>query len=93
MLNKVVVVVELEGGDNAMVHGLGDGGGVGWQEHKLGGLEVAVDIGMGSAAVQDEGHLSLLSGEDSVLLVKPCAEEEVTRHPGLRVRMGISTGN
>ena len=32
MLNNVVVVVRLEGDDDVLVHGLGDGGGAGWPE-------------------------------------------------------------
>ena len=86
--SKVAVVVGLEGGNDALVYGMGDGGGVGWQEDELDGLNSAVDVGMGSAVVQDEGHLALLSGEDPVLLVKPVAEE-VASHPGLLVGMKL----
>ena len=82
MVNKVAVVVGLEGGD-ALVHGLGTGGGVGWQEDELDGLEGAVDAGIGYAVVQDEGHLPLLFGEDLVLI------EEVARHPGLFVGLKL----
>ena len=61
---------------------MGDGGGVGWQEDELDGLEGAVDDGI--AVVQDEDLLPLQSVEDLVLLVKPGAEE-VASHPGLLV--------
>ena len=39
---------------------------------------------MGSAVVQDEDHLPLLLGEDSVLLLKPGTEDGAS-HPGLLV--------
>ena len=73
MLYKVAVVVGLEGGDDALVHDLGDGSSIVWQEEKLYGLEGAIDVGMSSAIVQDEGHIPLLPGESPVLLVKPGA--------------------
>ena len=82
MLYDIAVIVGLEGGKDALVHWLSDEGGVGWQENQIDGLEGAADVGMGSAVVQDEGHLPLLSGEDPALLVKPGAEE-VASHPGL----------
>ena len=43
---------------------------------------------MGSAVVQDEGHLPVLSGEDPVLLVKPGAEE-IASHSGLLFGMEL----
>ena len=67
-----------------MIHGLDDGGGVGWQEEEDDGLEGALDFGMGSAIFQDEGLLLLLSGEDLVLLVRTGIEEDAS-HPGLLV--------
>ena len=50
--------------------------------NQLAGLQGAVDVGMCSAVVQDEGHHPLLLCEDLVLLVKSGAEE-VASHPGL----------
>ena len=88
MLTKVAVVVVLEGDNDALVHGLGDGRGVWWQEDRFDGLEGAVDARMGSAIVQDEGHLPLLSCDVAVLFVKPGAEE-VTNHPGLLVGVAL----
>ena len=51
MLYEVLAEGGLEGGDDALVHGLGDIDGVGWQENKLDGHVGAVDVGMGSAVV------------------------------------------
>ena len=84
MLYEIVAEVGLEGGDDALVHGLGDRDGVGWQENKLDGHKGAVDFGMGSAVVKDESYLPLLPGENPVLLVKLGAEE-VASHSGLLV--------
>ena len=88
MLYEVATVVGLEGLNDALVHGLGNGGGVRWKKEELDGLQLAVDIGMDSAVVQDKGHLPLLLVEDPVLLVKPVAKE-VASDPGLLVCMEL----
>ena len=71
----------MAGGDDALVHELDDGGGVGWQQDELDGLKGAAGIGMGSAVVQDKGHFPVLSGENHVLLVKPSIEDVARHHP------------
>ena len=77
-----MLVVVLEGGNDALVHGLGEGGDVGRQQNEIDGLKDATDVGMVSAVVQEEGHLPLLPGEDLVQLVQPGAED-VASHRGL----------
>ena len=57
---------------------------LGGRKMSLMDFEGAIDVGMGSAVVQDKGHLTFLYNEDSVLLVKP-GTEEVASHPGLLV--------
>ena len=71
-----------------MIHGLGDGCGVGWQENDLDGLEGAVDVGIGSGVIEDEGDLPLHLAKDPVLLVKPGAED-IASHPGSPVCMEV----
>jgi len=78
--DQEVSVVDFEGLDNALVHGLGERCGVCGVEVQLYCLQ-ASHMGVSTTVIQDHGNLSFQDVEPVVQLEQPVSEE-VTIHPG-----------